>query len=254
MKKILFVGSITLMGLLVTTLWVSQQGCTSTIPPLSNIILTSTPTLGPNIVSNFNDDTLNMNTGLANSMNGFFYNGTYGDTTTSMAVTAPVPAEGAGDNFALHIWGTYTDPGNASYPAFQLQGFPRSDKSYYNASSFTGIKFSWNCPSDDNSVQRFLCLVDGRIAPPSQGGSCTGAAGAVPCYDYSSITLPNTAGAWQQISSAFTAFNLQYSSGSPTNVTPTDLTQIINFMWTNRSNNVAGTYTADYWIDNVQLY
>jgi len=234
---------------LASTLWL-QQGCIGGPAPLSAMVVTSTPTLAPNVVSNFEDGTLNMNAFLKNSKSGSFSNTTYAQTTMTMVVTAPVP--GNGSNYALHLFGTFTDPGNNSYPAFQIQGFPRSDNSYYDVSSFIGIKFDWNCPSDDNTVQRFFSLGVARTV--SGQGTCGVVAGSVPCYDYFSLALPMTSGSWTTQSTAFTALALQYNSGSPNTIQPTDLKQVLFLMWTDRSNNTAGSYTVDMWVDNVQFY
>lgn len=227
-------------------------GCKGVIPPLAIMVPTVAPTLQPGVVSDFSNLALNMNPNLKNSLNGYWFNGTYGQTTMSMVVTAPVPADG--NAAALHLFGTFTDPGNGSYPAFQLQGFPRNNSSFFNASSFTGIKFDWNCPNGDNTVQRFFCLAIARTTPSSQGGNCTGAAGAVPCYDHFSSVLPMTNGLWTTRTIPFAALALQYNAGAPNTIQPADLQQIVFLMWTNRANNVAGNYGVDMWLDNVNFY
>jgi hypothetical protein len=251
MKKVVILIAFS-MVMIVSASWM-MEGCQEKLAPLSSIVPTATPVPPNNIISLFSNNTTNMNTNLLNSLNGYFQNDTYNDITTTMVLTAPVPSDGNTD--ALHIFGTYTDPGNGTYPAFELDGYPRKDNTYYDASSFTGIKFSWNCPSDDNSKQRFFDLITARIAPTNIGGNgvCDGG-GAVPCYDYLSYTLPNTAGTWVQETIAFTSLALQYNSGAPTTAQLTDLQQVLQLQWKADSNNAAGSYTADYWIDNVQFY
>ncbi len=251
MKKIvIFVIFSAIVG--ITAGWM-MEGCQEKLAPLASIVPTATPLPADNIISLFNLNTTKMNTNLLNSLNGYFQNDTYADSSTAMTLTAPVPSDG--NTYALHIFGTYTDPGNASYPAFELDGYPRSNNSYYDASSFTGIKFSWNCPSDDNSKQRFFDLVTARIAPTSAGGNgLCGSAGAVACYDYFSFTLPDTAGAWAQETIPFTSLTLQYAGGSPGTIQPSDIQQILQLQWKNDSNNAAGSYIADFWIDNVEFY
>jgi hypothetical protein len=249
-KVIIFVVCSTVMSL--TASWM-MEGCQEKLAPIASIVVTATPLPANNIISLFNVGTFKMNTNLLNSMNGYFQNDTYADSATTMILTAPVPSDG--NTYAIHIFGTYTDPGNSSYPAFELDGYPRSDNSYYDASSFTGIKFSWNCPSDDNSKQRFFDLVTARIAPTSAGGNgLCGSAGAVACYDYFSRTLPNTAGVWVQETIPFTSLTLQYAGGAPGTIQPSDIKQILQLQWKHDSNNAAGSYIADYWIDNVEFY
>jgi hypothetical protein len=238
--------------MMVSTSWM-MEGCQEKLAPLSSIVATATPVIPDNIISVFYNNSTFMNSNLLNSLNGFFENDTYGDISTTMVLTAPVPSDG--NSLALHIFGTYTDPGNSTYPAFELDGYPRSNNTYYDASSFTGIKFSWNCPSDDNSKQRFFDLVTARMAPTNLGGNgLCGTGSAVPCYDYLSKTLPDTAGAWVQETIPFSSLTLQYASGSPGTIQPSDIQQILELQWKNDSNNAAGSYTADYWIDNVQFY
>jgi hypothetical protein len=251
MKKVVILIALA-MVMIVSGSWM-MEGCQEKLAPLSSIVPTATPVPANNIISLFSNNTTSMNTNLLNSLNGYFQNDTYNDISTAMTLTAPVPSDG--NLYALHIFGTYTDPGNGTYPAFELDGYPRKDNTYYDASSFTGIKFSWNCPSDDNSKQRFFDLITARIAPTNIGGNgVCGGGGAVPCYDYLSYVLPNTAGAWVQETVSFTSLTLQYNSGTPNTTQPTDLKEILQLQWKADSNNAAGSYTADYWIDNVQFY
>src|ERR1700677_6283 len=148
MKKVVILIALSIV-VIVSGSWM-MEGCQEKLAPLSSIVPTATPLPADNIISLFSNNTTNMNTNLLNSLNGYFQNDTYGDISTAMTLTAPVPSDG--NTLALHIFGTYHDPANGSaYPAFELDGYPRSDNAYYDASSFTGIKFSWNCPSDDNS-------------------------------------------------------------------------------------------------------
>ena len=223
------------------------QGCAGKVPPIAAILPPTLPPLPANYIDDFEDGDLNINPRLTNSLNGFWANTTYGQTTQTFLVTAPVPGNGSAN--AVHLFGTYIDSGGGGYPAFQLQTYLRNDGNYYDASSFTGIQFSWNCPSDDNSYQRFFCLAVNRTTPPSQGGGCTGT--PIPCYDHFSYTMPNTAGLWTSQSVTFSAMYNQYNSYA---MLPSDLQQIIFLLWTNRSNNIAGNYTADFWVDNAQFF
>ncbi|HET9869808.1 MAG TPA: hypothetical protein VFR02_04860, partial [bacterium] len=139
------------------------QGCTQSVPGLGAVLA---PPLPNTVVSYFNYASTKVNPSLLGQLKGFFQDGTYGYTTDSgIQLEAPLFSAGlpdpSGSPYALHLSGTYTDYGNAAYPAFELDCYPVANASYasgrmYDVSSFTGIKFSWNYPSDDNSQQRFF--------------------------------------------------------------------------------------------------
>ena len=61
-------------------------------------------------------------------------------------------------------------------------------------------------------------------------------------------------GGWFQVYEDFSSMSLQYGSGGPGNVTALDKQQVLQLMWTSRSNNSPGNYTADFWVDDVQFY
>lgn len=238
-------------------------GCSGKVPPIAAILPPSLPPLPANYIDDFEDGDLNINPRLTNSLNGFWANTTYNQTTQTFLVTAPVPSNGSVN--AIHLFGTYIDPGNSSYPAFQLQAYLRNDGNFYDASSFTGIMFDWNCPTystaggvttGDNSNQRFFCLAVDRTTPPSQGGGCSGT--PIPCYDHFSFSLPDTAGLWTSQNITFLGYpsvpNSMYSQNGSYTMLPSDLQQIIFLLWTNRSNNVAGNYRAEFWVDNVRFF
>src|ERR1035438_9897718 len=104
------------MVMIVSGSWM-MEGCQEKLAPLSSVVATATPVPADNIISLFYNNTTKMNTNLLNSLNGYFQNDTYGDISTAMTLTAPVPSDG--NLLALHIYGTYTDPGNGTYPAFE---------------------------------------------------------------------------------------------------------------------------------------
>jgi hypothetical protein len=239
-----------------------SQGCQNSTPLVGSIVPVP---LGADVVSDFNAASLKVNPALTGSEHGYFADESNGVTQDSGLILAPPPA-GDSNAYALHLFGAYTDYGNAAYPAFQLDAFLRNDGNYFDASVFlNGIEFSWNCPSDDNSVQRFFCLVTARIAPQSAGGTggCANA-GNVPCYDYLSAVLPNTGGLWITKQIPFSTLAPEYPpSGVPTalnQLQPNELKQVLSLLWTNRSNNNNGNgappekYTGDIWLDNIQFF
>lgn len=222
------------------------QGCTGRVPPIGVVLTPLPPPLPVTVVDNFEDGDFLLNPRLLNSLNGFWSNTTYGQTTMSFQVTNPSPANGSTQ--AIHLSGTFSDPGNGSYPAFQMQAYPTNDGSLYDASSFTGIQFDWNCPASDTTVQKFFCLAVSRTTPPGQGGGCNGT--PIPCYDHFSYALTNTVG-WSPVTIAFASMYPQYGAYT---MVPSDLQQIVFLLWTNRANNVFGSYVTDMWLDNVVFF
>ena len=238
-----------------------SQGCKSSIPPLGSILAAPLPNT---VVSNFANASLKVNPTLIGAFKGFFLDGSYAyKTDNGLVLTTPLVSASFPDpstsSYAMHLFGTYLDYGNGGYPAFELECFPRSDGAYFDVSGFTGIQFDWCTGPTDNSNQYFFCLITARIAPPSIGGNGTcGGPGAVPCYDFLGNSLFGTGGNWFQLQLPFSSMGTQYSSGSPTNVTAADETQVLQLMWTNRSNNIGspgGTpYTCDMWLDDVEFF
>ncbi len=245
------------------------QGCQNSSPTLSSIVA---PALSSNVVSNFTEASLKVNPTLTDSFKGFFQDGSYGYKTDNglmfmpplFSATNPDPS---GSPYAMHLFGTYIDYGNSTYPAFELECFPRSDGKYFDLSGFTGltgIKFDWCTGPTDNSKQYFFCLVTARIAPQSIGGDGTcGTPGNVPCYNYLGNGLFGTGGNWIPMNLSFAGMGLQYSSAGTPTVTAADKTQILQLMWTNRSNNNGLTppagpppqnYVCDMWLDDVEFY
>ena len=247
------------------------EGCQQSLP-LANPGAILAPPLPNTDVSNFGNASLKVNPTLTGSNQGIFLDGSYAYQNDSGLVLAPPYANsgcpyGGTSAYALHLFGTYLDYGNGGYPAFEIECFPRANASFnsgnmFDASAFTGVSFWWNQGLDDTANQIFFCLITARIAPASIGGDGTcGTGGNVPCYDYlGNNLLGYPKGCWFQISEDFASMSTQYSSGSPGTVTATDKQQILQLMWTSRSNNVntngpAGTsYTCDIWLDDVAFY
>jgi hypothetical protein len=241
-----------------------SQGCKSSVPPLGSVLAQPLP---DTVVSNFGNASLKVNPTLTGSFKGSFLDGSYAyKTDNGLVLTTPLfsasnPDPGA-STYAMHLFGTYIDYANGGYPAFELECFPVANAAYnggagpmFDVSSFTGIQFNWCTGPTDNSNQYFFCLITARIAPQSIGGTGTcGSPGAVPCYDFLGNSLFGTGGNWFQLQLPFSSMGTQYSSGSPTNVTATDETQVLQLMWTNRSNNIAGNYTCDMWLDDIEFY
>jgi hypothetical protein len=250
------------------------QGCQNNFPTASSIVA---PALASNVVSNFAEASLKVNPTLTDSAAGTFIDGSYGFSSDSGLVFAPPLASASGpytggSPYALHLFGNYVDYGNSGYPAFEIECLPRVNASYpnnmFDLGSLNGVSFWWNQGLDDNANQIFFCLVTARIAPPSIGGDCgnPGDPGTVPCFNYlGNPLLGYTKGQWFHVSLDFANMGLQYNQGGPTTVTAADRAQVLQLMWTSRSNNnstvdnpaggpPAQTYTADIWLDDVELY
>jgi hypothetical protein len=247
------------------------QGCKENLPLASSILA---PPLPNTDISNFQNASLKVNPTLLGGNPGIFLDGSYAYTTDSgLQLPAPTPSAsnpyGGTSPYALHLFGNYIDYNNLGYPAFEMECFPRANASYssgnmYDVTPFSGISFWWNQGTDDNANQLFFCLVTARIAPQSIGGDGTCGTGSnVPCYDYLGDNLLGyPKGGWFQVFEDFSSMTLQYGSGGPTNVTALDKQQVLQLLWTSRSNNNGNTsstgpaqnYTADFWVDDIQFY
>lgn len=168
MIKKWFGFSFILAGLFVTSLWLSQ-GCTGKIPPLANLVLTSTPTLAPNVVSNFENGSTSVNPGLTGSYNGYWSDATYGgppaapNTINSTFVVSNTVSDSTdSSSYAVHI-GFPSGPvtlittgiGNG-YESDQLTCHlvNSGTNPYYDATPFRGIAFYYNFPSTDTNSNR----------------------------------------------------------------------------------------------------
>ncbi len=245
------------------------QGCQNNSPAAQSFLA---PALSNKVVSNFGEASLKVNPTLTDSAAGTFIDGSYGFSGDSGLGFAPPLADPSGNPYALHLFGDYIDYGNNGYPAFEIECLPRANASYpnnlFDLGSLQGISFWWNRGTDDNANQVFFCLVTARIAPPSIGGDCgdPGNPSTVPCYDYlGNSLLVYPSGQWSHVTLDFDGMGLQYGAGGPGTVQTYDRQQVLQFMWTSRSNNnssannpaggpPAQKYTADIWLDDVELY
>ncbi len=148
-----------------------------------------------------------------------------------------------------HVFGTLIDKGDAAYPAFTLQG-KFKDSGYYDAGAFTGLKFYYKCPSDDQALKRRFMIGIAPTLPTSEGGTCTDG-----CYNNFGGDL-STAPEWIQKTYAFADMKRESGWGSP--VTPPDLVdhlkEFITIKWDHSANNAAGSYAIDYYVDEVEFF
>jgi hypothetical protein len=198
------------------------------------------------IIGNFDDGSKNVNSKLFGGGGGQWMTITFGGNTIDSDFVVDGGANGTPK--AAHIFGSLADRGDKTYPAFQLQ-CKFKDSGYYDASNFNGLSFYYKCPADDTALKRRFGIGTAPTLPGDQGGTC-----ASNCYDLYGTNL-NPTNDWLKITLAFTDAKRE-GWGAP--VTPPDLVdhlkEFINLQWQHSANNVAGTYTIDYWVDEVQFF
>lgn len=155
--------------------------------------------------------------------------------------------------YCVHMAGTVTDPGNASYPAAMLAiPLELGGNGQYDASLFSGIKFFIKTSSADNVGTRSfqIPVVKTSVAP---AGTC---ALYNSCYNNFFYTYPATNGNWQSVVIPFNTMTRQSYGGaiSPTTLSGTNLQQILSLQWSEGNNNVPGTVTVDFYVDEVQFF
>ncbi len=199
------------------------------------------------IISNFEDGSPNMNPQLYGAPAGKWNAFSYAGNTINMPFIVPGGANGT--KMAAHISGTLVNKGDGSYPAFTLQGMFK-DSGFFDASMFQGIQYYYKCPADDKATARRFSVTIAATLPTSNGGTCTDA-----CYNHFGADL-STTGDWVLKTYAFSDLKRQPGWGSPVN--PPDftdhLTEIKTIEWSHNSQNTAGTYPIDYWVDEVQFF
>ncbi len=199
------------------------------------------------LLGNFDDGSKTMNSKLAGGSGGQWLAITFGGNTISSDFGAAGGASGSPK--AAHIFGTLIDKGDKVYPAFQLQGKLR-DSGLFDASSFTGIRFYYKCPSTDAAMKRRFAIGTAPTLPAAQGGICNGA-----CYNNFGADLSVTP-EWALKSYAFADLKRESGWGDP--VTPPDLVdhlkEFIDFEWAHSANNAAGSYNIDFWLDEVEFF
>lgn len=199
------------------------------------------------VICNFDDGSKNMNPKL------------YGGTTGAWMVFSfagnvpnPVFMEKGGANgtpMCAHVTGTLTDKGDRSYPSFTLQG-KFKDSGFYDAGAFTGIKFYYKCPEDDQAIKRRFAIGTAPTLPAQDGGICV-----ADCYNHFGAYMAPT-NDWKFCSYKFTELPREPGWGSP--VTPPDLVdhlkEFVYIKWDHGGDNNAGTYKIDYWVDEIEFF
>jgi hypothetical protein len=199
------------------------------------------------VVSDFEDGSNRMNPQLYGAPEGSWMAYSYAGNT----VNSPFVVSGGanGTKMAAHLFGNLINKGDASYPAFVLAG-RFNPGGYFDASAFSGIRFYYKCPSDDNaSARRFAIPIAGTV-PPSAGGTCSDN-----CYNHFGKDLVPSDG-WVLVNAPFKDLQRIPGWGSPVGSPefPEHLTEIIDIEWNHNSANTGGKTNIDFWVDEVEFY
>ena len=264
--------SLLAMGWVGSALWMTQ-GCVGKIPTFASVIATSTVVLPSDYIANFENGDNHMNPYLLGSSTGVWEDLAYPSynkinpvkgSTVAGPFIVPNPGHGNNSQFAAHVFGVLTDPGDSTtYPDFDIKGYfnVNCTTCYYDASSFTGIQFDYYYPTvpvdgQGNSLGHapppdfFFDLATARTSPQGQGGLCdANPSSGIACYDHYHINIPHNA-SWGTISSPFTSLTLEYST-VPWQIT--DAQRLLYLEFRETANNAAGTYGVDFWIDNIKF-
>jgi len=287
------------LGLLaVSALWFSQ-GCTAKAPAAPVFAIPPPVGLPNNVIDNFEDGNINMSvdlkgdaslpstvtsytvptdaTGLstahtvvvppvplgswvASSWAGNTVNTPYVFTGASTANDGVILSTGAlGTKGYCRLFGLINDPGNATYPAYQLEGkfnglTPSHGANAYDASSFTGVQFYLNVSSDDTCPSRRFNIANIWTLPPSEGGNgfCTA------CEDHYGAMLPAgpTAG-WVLKTYTFTSLSRQNflaPATIPNNMPVSMFTDFVKLELQFGRNNATGSSQVNYAVDEFSFF
>lgn len=202
---------------------------------------------GAQVITNFDDGSKNVSSKLFGGSGGNWSTITFGGNSISSDFVVAGGANGTAK--CAHVTGTLVDQGNFVYPAFTLQGKFKGG-GFYDASAFTGIRFYYKCPADDQAIKRRFAIGTGATLPASDGGNCQ-----TDCYNHFGAFM-DPANDWVLKSYSFEDLKREAGWGSP--VTPPDLTdhlkEFVYIKWDHSGDNHAGTYTIDYWVDEIEFY
>ncbi|HXL72687.1 MAG TPA: hypothetical protein VN963_03595 [bacterium] len=249
---------------------IAAVGCQTSVPPIGAY---PAPSTAPNysLVNNF-EGNFNSQPSTFTNTNLFELNTTSNVVNSPGTWTAPnnVPTyatenmtiEGpgaAGTAFACHVTGTVTDPGDGvTYPQIVLIGVldaaPPKQYNAYDGSFWSGVQFYVNIAPDDTTTYRYVNIPTTQEAKSIafSAGKCVGST----CYNYFGYSLSGLAPGWQKVNVSFSqmtniATNFQTT---PPTFTGMNLQQILALQWVEGRNNVKGTSTADFWVDEVYFF
>ena len=199
------------------------------------------------VISNFEYGDKNMNRDLYGKPDGSWMALAWG----ANKVNGNFVVEGGanGTQMAAHVFGTLVDRGDSQYPGFMLMG-PFKNKGYYDASAFTGIRFYYNCPLDDNTPKRRFSIATAPTVPVNLGGTCKRG-----CWNHYGMDM-DVSDEWELKSYGFGELKRETGWGSP--VMPPDLTdhltEFLDLQWVNSGQNVPARYNVNYWVDEIEFF
>jgi len=159
-------------------------------------------------------------------------------------------SNGAGG--CVSVYGSVVDPGNGSYPSALLQILLHAGgNTPYDAKFFTGVQFYFRTSPDDNAGVRSFSIPL-TTTEPSPRGTCVNPG----CYDHFGVNLTSTSGNWQLVSNNFTSLARAGwgSAITPTSMTGENLEKFVMLQWQEGNNNVAGTITVDFQVDEIRFF
>lgn len=200
------------------------------------------------LVINFDNGAKAVNPKIYGGASGDFMAFSFDGNTTNNDIIGDGGANGTPK--AGHVYGTLVDHGNAKYPEFDFQ-LKFKESGNYDATPFSGIKFYYKCGNGDKAIKRRFAIGTAPTLPASDGGTCSDQ-----CYNHFGLDLGPTGGEWVQKTLSFADAKRESGWGAP--VTPPDLTdhlkEFVTIKWAHSANNAAGTYTIEYWVDEVEFY
>ena len=240
-----------LAGAVLLNVSLVMEGCNGKIPPVSAIVPTAVPTLAPNVVSNFENQSIYLNQN--------FYNDNGGVWVALPAVNFIFPGGANGTNFAGNMSAGPTII--SGYSPYQLTAVPNLTGAYnlLGAPVTTGIQFYWKTGVNDTMIGHWFVSPIAPQLPPQNGGDCPGTGGG--CYDTFRTALSPTAGAWTLVQVPWSSLN-QSGWGFPQvgpltgsyNSIPNE-SRIMYFQWEeDPGGSGAMPFTVNFWVDEVQLY
>jgi len=248
-------------------------GCKGKYPPVSSMTRTAA-SMSDNVIDTFEDANAFYNPALRGAPNGTWVNyGTAGQGVLNTSNFVVPNANPSGINTtatAAHLLGTLKDPGNASYPEATLQGrfnvAPACDRTdprnlskcvFYDASSFTGLRYMVRIASADTAVKRRFKMTIANTVPVANGGFCI--ACGLPgggCWNAfgGDFTVPRDT--WVQQSYTFATMTREAWGCAiiPASFSGINLKQLIGLDWCASRDNVLGTSLIDFWVDEVEFF
>ncbi len=237
-----------------TQTWTPTVTSTPT-PPCGLATCTSTATpVDYYIIDDLEDNDIYLNPNLVGGGNGFWCQ--YGYVATPIPTIFVVPNTLSGGlnttAYALRMQASLTDPADGSYPEVFLRGWFRSIvTNRYDASQFSGIKYLVYVGAGDNAVKRKFHIRIADTTHIADSGTCF-----TNCYDHFGIAMPSVpTGGWVSQSVTFsTAVREGWGNPIiPTTLSGHHLQELLSLDWVESRNNVAGTSTIDFWVDQIEF-